>query len=242
MVCLEVCISSDDLVQMAANIDKVYQAGAHRIELCSSMELDGLTPSIDAVILARQAFKNRSGLLVMIRPRAGDFYYDENEIEVMIKQIQQVAAAGADGVVLAALNKQNTAVAMSTMKRLMSLCQQLNLQVSFHRAFDAIPNREQALKQLIELNIDRVLTSGTVWGESSSALSGINSLVNIIRLAKNEIEVVIAGSINPLSARTILDAIAQLDAKISFHSYSSVLNHGEINQYTVKALLEIDSI
>jgi len=240
MAHLEVCICSDNLKQMTANISKVYHAGAQRIELCSAIELDGLTPRIDAVILARQAFKNRRGLIVMIRPRAGDFHYDENEIRLMLLQIQQVADAGADGVVFGALNKQNSAIAMNTMKRLVSLCQRLNLQVGFHRAFDAITNRHFAITQLIKLNIDRVLTSGTVWGDSNTALSGIRNLISIISSAQKNIEVVIAGSVNPLNARTIFDNVIQLDARTSFHTYSSVLTNGEINQDTVKALLKID--
>lgn len=240
MACLEVCISSDDPALMAANIRKVYQAGAQRIELCSAMEADGLTPKLDAVILARQAFKNRAGLMVMIRPRAGNFHYDESEICLMLKQIEQVADAGANGVVFGALNEQNSAIDMNTMKRLMFLCQRLHLQVGFHRAFDAITNRKLALKQLIQLSVDRVLTSGTAWGESASALSSIKTLVNIISSVKTEIEVVIAGSINPKNARTIFDNITQPDTLISFHSYSSVLTNGEINQDTVKALLKID--
>ncbi len=240
MAVLEVCISSDNLAQMTANIESVYQAGAQRIELCSVMAQDGLTPELDAVVLARKAFKDRRGLMVMIRPRAGDFHYDESDICLMLRQIKQVADAGADGVVLGALNKSNSAIAISTMKRLMSLCQRLNLEVGFHRAFDAVTDRKLALGQLIKLKIDRVLTSGTKWGDSTSALSGIRTLVNIITLAQQHIEVVIAGSVNPLNARTIFDNVIQLNAKLSFHSYSSVLTNGEINQDTVKALLKID--
>lgn len=240
MATLEVCISSDNIAQMMANINSVYQAGVQRIELCSAMADDGLTPDIDAIILARQAFKERVGLMVMIRPRAGDFYYDEPEICLMLQQIQQVADGGADGVVFGALNKTNSAIDMSTMNRLMSLCQELHLQVGFHRAFDAISDRELALKQLIQLNIDRVLTSGTAWGESISVSSGISTLAKTISIAKQEIEVVIAGSINAINARTIFDNIVPLDGITSFHSYSGVLTNGEINQDTVKALLKID--
>ncbi len=240
MAILEICVSSDNLQQMAANISKAYQAGAQRIELCSAMEHDGLTPDIEAVMLARKAFKNRRGLMVMIRPRAGGFHYDDNEIGLMLKQIQQVADAGADGVVFGVLNEHNSAIAISTMKSLMSLCLQLDLQVGFHRAFDATTDRELALKQLIALKVDRVLTSGTAWGEASSALSGIKTLISIISIAQQKIEVVIGGGINPLNARTIFDNVVQLNALTSFHSYSSVLTNGEINQDTVKALLKID--
>lgn len=239
MACLEVCISSDNLVKMADNISKAYQAGAQRIELCGAMEQDGLTPEIDAVKLARHAFNERAGLLVMIRPRAGDFHYSESDVCLMLQQIQQVADAGVDGVVFGALDKENSSIDMRTMERFMSLSKRLNLQVGFHRAFDAITDREFAINQLKQLNVDRVLTSGSVWGESTSALSGINTLVKLIGLAKQDIEIVIAGSINPLNARTIFDHITQLNTLVSFHSYSSVLTNGEINQDTVKALLKI---
>lgn len=237
---LEVCISSDDLTQMTANINKVYLAGAQRIELCSAMESDGLTPNLAAVSLARQAFKERAGLMVMIRPRAGDFHYDEKEVSLMLKQIQQVAEAGADGVVLGALNEQSSDIAVHTMKRLMSLCKQLHLQVGFHRAFDVIADRGRALKQLIELKVDRVLTSGTTWGDPSPALSNIKMLENIINLAQEKIGIVIAGSIDLFSARAIYDNTIRFDGRASFHSYSGVLSNGEINQDTVKAILKID--
>lgn len=240
MACLEVCVSSDNCAQMSINISKIYQAGAQRIELCSAMEFDGLTPDIEAIILARQAFNDRTGLLVMIRPRAGGFHYNESDVCLMLKQIQQAADAGADGVVFGALAKDNSSIDMHTMKRLMSLSKQLHLQVGFHRAFDAITDRPFALKQLTQLKVDRVLTSGTLWGESASALSGIKNLIEIISVANKKIEVVIAGGINPLNARTIFDNIVQLDAITSFHSYSSVLTNGEVNQDTVKALLKID--
>jgi len=235
----EICICSDDLPQMAANICKVYQMGAQRIELCSAMELDGLTPELEAVILARQAFKERSGLMVMIRPRAGDFFYDEDEVCLMLKQIQQVADAGADGVVFGALNKQNSALATNTMERLVSLCHALKLQVGFHRAFDAITERKLALEQLINFKIDRVLTSGSAWGKPVSALSSVNELMNIITLANEQIEVVVAGRINPLNAQTIFDHISPKHTRISFHSYSGVLTNGEINPDTIKTLLNI---
>jgi len=239
MAKLEVCISSDDLLQMTTNIDKVYQTGAQRIELCSVMELGGLTPQLEAVILARQAFKERPGLIVMIRPRSGSFHYDENEVCLMLKQIQQVADAGADGVVFGALNQQNSAIAIQTMIRLTALCKLLDLQVGFHRAFDAIADKKIALEQLIKLNIDRVLTGGSAWGEPCSALSNIHHLMNIITLANKKIEVVVAGGINPLNARTIFDNITTKNARVSFHSYSSVLTNGEINSNTVEALLNI---
>lgn len=237
---VEICIDCDDKMQLQKNIEKVYQAGAQRVELCSVMSEDGLTPDLDSIKIARKAFADRRGVLVMIRPRAGDFYYQQQDIFVMLDQIKVAAAAGADGVVFGVLKKQCSNLHFPAMKLLVKRCQDLNLQVTCHRAFDAVADREQALKQLIELGVDRVLTSGTSWHESSSALNGVQTLVDTMRKAKSKIEIVIAGGVNPDNGKKIFDIVKNDPGKYSFHAFSSVLEQGEINTSTVKQLVAIN--
>jgi len=234
---IEICLDCDDKEQLASNIQKVLQAGVQRIELCSSMSEEGLTPDMESIVLARKLMKDSSGLLVMIRPRAGDFAYDESEVSLMLEQIRKAALAGADGVVLGILNKDQSAIETRVMERVMMLCRTLALQVTFHRAFDALNDSETALQQLIALGVNRVLTSGTCWGKVSTALHGQETLLALARLAKLDIEIVIAGGINPQDARTIGSSMENLNSKVSFHAYSSVLNKGAIDSGIVKALV-----
>ncbi|MDN4500780.1 copper homeostasis protein CutC [Alteromonadaceae bacterium BrNp21-10] len=242
MAVIEICLDCDDRALLVHNLDKVYQAGAQRIELCGAMSDDGLTPDIDAVKLARRTFATRAGVLVMIRPRAGDFYYDADEIELMVAQIKSAATAGADGVVFAVLERDQSeqpCFNLSAMTRLVAVARSLKLQVSCHRGFDVLENRELALQQLIALGIDRVLTTGSLWGESCKAIDNIQSLRRIIQLSQKQIEVVIAGGITPAMAQEIAQQLSDLQGDISLHAFSGVLTSNKINSDAVQALVNL---
>ena len=154
MVAVEICLNSDDHQRLVNNVTRVYWAGGERIELCSSMTEEGLTPDVEAISLARKAFAKRPGLMVMIRPRAGNFDYDVDEIDLMLEQITQAAQGGADGVVLGVLTIIDgyTTINLPALKKLVRASHELNLKVGFHRAFDAVSNRKLALYQLIKLS------------------------------------------------------------------------------------------
>ncbi|MFT5757618.1 MAG: copper homeostasis protein [Alteromonadaceae bacterium] len=239
MTAVEICLSSDNHQRLTNNVEKVFSAGAERIELCSAMAQDGLTPDTDAIIIARKAFGQRPGLMVMIRPRAGDFDYHSDEIKLMLKQIKLAAQADADGVVLGVLSTLNGEVIINlpVLKQLVIASKKLNLQVGFHRAFDAVDDRKLALTQLIQLNVDRVLTSGTAWGESSTAIAGLDNLVDIVSWADNKIETVVAGGITPSIGKKVLNRLAQLKGQVSLHAYSNVLNNDEICEDKLNALI-----
>lgn len=239
MASIEVCLCSDNPQLLAENTAKVYQAGVARIELCSAMESDGLTPSIEAVSIARRNFGKRVGLIAMIRPRAGDFIYTNDEVELMLKQIEQVAYAGADGVVFGGLTLDNQALDLPLLKRLVTTSRQFNLQVGIHRAFDAVDNRQLAIEQLIELGVDRVLTSGTPWEGNLGAMSGLSALSELILWAHNKIEIVVAGGVTPNNAKEIMDKLTLLPSRLSLHTYSSVLVNKCINRSSVEALVNL---
>ena len=76
MIEVEICINSDSEQKIADSVGAAYFGGASRVELCSAMHLEGLTPTIEQIKLARKAFKERPGLNVMIRPRTRDFCYN----------------------------------------------------------------------------------------------------------------------------------------------------------------------
>ncbi|WP_286272223.1 copper homeostasis protein CutC [Thalassotalea hakodatensis] len=233
---VEICIDSDNEIELSKNIEKVYRAGAKRIELCSEMSEDGLTPSVESIQVARQAFK-RSGLMVMIRPRSGNFCYNTQEIDQMVEQVKCAAELGADGVVFGVLAEKGKSFNVAAMQKLILLSKTFGLEVGIHRAFDAVIDKKSALLQLIGLSVDRVLTSGSQWGAASDAISGMENLKSFASVAGNEIELVIAGGVSPENANTILTGFSEMKVHVSLHAYSSVLHDGVISHERVKALV-----
>ncbi len=94
---IEICINSDAHVQQS--VAAAYLGGADTIELCGQMALAGLTPLPEDIAIAREAFGNRAGLMVMVRPRGGDFCYSRAEIEAMLWGVETAVSHRADGVV-----------------------------------------------------------------------------------------------------------------------------------------------
>ena len=122
---IEVCANSVESVKAAV------EAGADRVELCAGMPEGGTTPSWGTIALAREMMP--AGLHVIIRPRGGDFLYNEWEREVMLRDIDAARRIGADGVVLGCLTEDGQ-VDVRLMRRLMA--EAGGMSVTFHRAFD----------------------------------------------------------------------------------------------------------
>ncbi|MEM7735795.1 MAG: copper homeostasis protein CutC [Deinococcota bacterium] len=219
LIPLEVCIDAATATQAA---HAAYNGGAARIELCGQMSFDGLTPSLEAIEQARQAFA-RPGLMVMIRPRAGNFTYTNHEQQQMLKSITDAHTAGADGVVLGVL--QGDVVNVEATQALTQHAKSLGLSVTFHRAFDAVSDRVNALEQLIELGVDRVLSSGTAWGSGEPATEGLSVLQDLLAQAAGRIEVVVGGGIWQGNLEPILTALDGYD-NMSIHVYSGVQEDG----------------
>ena len=112
------------------------------------------------------------------------------------------------------------------------------MSVTFHRAFDVTPDPEASMDLLLELGVDRVLTSGTRWGSSDSALKGRLVLEKLIRQAEKQIEIVIGGGIAPDNAGFLLNSLPVNVGCLSVHAYSSVLCEGEVSAQRVRELRE----
>lgn len=178
---LEICASN---YQSAINAEK---AGAHRIELCSELAVGGITPSygfikgvVDAISIP---------VFVLIRPRSGNFNYSEEEFNIMKKDIELCKELGCKGIVSGMLHSDNT-LDMPRTAQLLALS--IPLEFTFHRAFDWTPNPYEAMEQLIQLNVNRILTSG----QESSAEKGIFALQQLKKLADGRIQIIPAGGIN----------------------------------------------
>lgn len=197
---IEVCCGS------IADVLTARSAGAIRVELCSAIEVGGLTPSAG---LIAGAVRERSAMAVnvLIRPRGGDFVYSDREIAVMEADIEAAKAAGAQGVVIGAMTPSGD-VDMKTMRRLLAHCEDMD--VTFHRAFDVCASPSDALEQIIALGIPRLLTSG----REPTALEGAPLIAELIRQTAGRIRIMPGAGINPAN----IAEIESITGAKEFHS------------------------
>ncbi len=186
---IEICANSVASA-LAAQI-----GGAHRVELCAGMPEGGTTPSMGEVSVARDRLKTTK-LHVIIRPRGGDFLYSETEQDVMLRDVRMVKQIGVDGVVFGALTADGD-VDMPFMRSLMAEAE--GLSVTFHRAFDMCRNPQKALEDIINLGIDRILTSG----QQATAEAGIPLLKELVAQAANRIIIMPGCGVNADNIRKI---------------------------------------
>ncbi len=239
MIPVEICVNSKNESSVFLAVGNAWAGGASRIELCASMEHDGLTPPVAHIEQARAAFWDRPGLLVMIRPIPGGFVYQSKDIKLMESQIISAAKAGANGVVIGVLEQKNGGVHQEYCRRLVGCAKDHDLSVTFHRAFDATPDWRRTLDTVIALGIDRVLSSGTPWGTATTALDGVNRLAEMIQFADGNIELVVGGGVNHGNVPVIVDALRDLNGCFSLHAYSAVLENDDVSRDKVSSLCSL---
>jgi copper homeostasis protein len=177
-------MSQELLLEVAANslasAMAAQDGGADRVELCAALELGGLTPSHAQIALARERL--RIPLYVLVRPRAGDFHYGDDEFATMIRDIEACVAIGCDGVVLGALDGDGN-VDRRHCAELVSAAKGLG--VTFHRAIDVSRDPLRSLEDAIALGCERVLSSGA----QPSAMQGADLLRELVLRAAGRISV-----------------------------------------------------
>lgn len=182
---VEVCAFS---VESCLN---AQQAGATRIELCGGLYEGGTTPSYGLIKRAREVTTLQ--LYVMIRPRGGDFCYDDEEFFVMKQDIELAKELGADGVVFGLLLPTGEVDEVRTAE-LVALAKPL--QVTFHRAFDVANEPFEALEAVIRTGAVRILTSG----QENSALDGAELLTQLAKKAAGRIDLMAGSGVNVINA------------------------------------------
>ena len=187
-ILLEVCVDS------AAGLMAALEGGADRIELCSALELGGLTPSFG---LMKFAARQPLPVYAMIRPRAGDFVFDANELAIMRDDIAMARESGLAGVVLG-VSRSDGRVDAEMLGYLVEHSYGLGL--TLHRAFDcAGPNFSFALETAISLGFERILTSG---GELS-ATEGLAVLEQLFEQSAGRISIMPGAGIHAANARLL---------------------------------------
>lgn len=169
--------------------------GANRIELCDNLMQDGTTPSYGTIKLT---VKNISiPVMVIIRPRGGNFEYSSDEVEIMKEDIKACKELGAYGVVIGALKGKE--IDVDTVQALLEECD--GLSVTFHMAFDEIEDKYKAIDKLVELGIDRVLTKGG----KDNAIEGKDELRKLSEYADGRIIIMPGKSVTKENREYILD-------------------------------------
>jgi copper homeostasis protein len=181
---VEVCVDS------VCNAVTAQSAGAHRIEFCANLPEGGTTPSPAQIEIARE--KLHIKMYVIIRPRGGDFLYNETEFEIMKSDIHCCGKTGCDGVVIGMLNKDGT-IDRERNAELVRIAHQYQMGVTFHRAFDRCVDLFQAMETIIELGCERILTSGGY----DTAMEGVEIIRQLIEKAGSRITIMPGSGITP---------------------------------------------
>lgn len=180
-VTVEICVGD------AASAVAAEAGGACRVEMCDYLAAGGTTPSAGAIAVACQRLS--IPVHVLIRPRAGDFVYSALELAVMRHDIEIVKTLGAAGVVVGVLTAQG-AIDREQLAALAALARPLSL--TFHKAFDQVRDQFAALDVLMELGVDRVLTSGG----RLTALDGIENLAALVTKADGRLAIMAGGRLD----------------------------------------------
>ncbi|OFI37617.1 copper homeostasis protein CutC [Arthrobacter sp. SW1] len=191
--------------------------GADRIELCSALELGGLTPSQGLMESCLDAVAGIGGgsmeIHPLIRCRPGDFRYSDDDLATMVREIRALLAQGAHGVVIGALGAGNE-LDLDAARRLADAARGTNpdAELTFHRAVDETPDPAAAVGQLVELGFTRVLSSGG----AADAGTGLPVLSRMVRSAAGQLQVMAGGGLAigdiPLMRQAGVDAV-HLSAK-----------------------------
>lgn len=204
---LEVCVDSLASARAAA------EGGADRLELCSALAVGGLSPYTELLCQIKEACD--LPVRCLMRPRAGDFLYTREEIDMLCAQIRNLRKAGADGFVIGALTPEG-ALDEAAMAHLLEACG--GRPTTLHRCIDVARDPEQVYRAAAELGLDTVLTSGA----AASCVQGTETLARLleVRDAVGGPEVLIGAGVN---AAVINQLRAQLPGARAFHMSGKML-------------------
>ena len=192
------------LEAIAASLDDARAAvagGADRLELCSALALGGLTPSPGLLRLVKAEIP--VPVMCMIRPREGGMAYGAGEVAVMMRDAELAIEAGADGLVfgfLTAGGRVDVPRCRAFVERARALAPRVDL--AFHRAFDVVVDPDEAIEQLVDLGLTRILTSG----RAKTALEGAAEIRRTRERARGRIEILAGGGISAADVEAVVEA------------------------------------
>ncbi|MDS2233513.1 copper homeostasis protein [Streptococcus pneumoniae] len=186
-------------------LEKAIQAGARRIELCDNLAVGGTTPSYGVTKAAVELAANYdTTIMTMIRPRGGDFVYNDLEIAIMLEDICLTAQAGSQGVVFGALTADKK-LDKPNLEKLIAASK--GMEIVFHMAFDELSDEDQpeAIDWLSQAGVTRILTRAGVSGDSLE--KRFVHYHRILEYAKGKIEILPGGGIDLDNRQTFIDQV-----------------------------------
>ena len=186
-------------------LEKAMEAGARRIELCDNLAVGGTTPSYGVTKAAVELAANYdTTIMTMIRPRGGDFVYNDLEIAIMLEDIRLTAQAGSQGVVFGALTADKKLDKANLEKMIVA---SKGMEIVFHMAFDELSDEDQleAIDWLSQAGVTRILTRAGVSGDSLE--KRFAHYHRILEHAKGKIEILPGGGIDLDSRQTFIDQL-----------------------------------
>ena len=186
-------------------LEKAMQAGARRIELCDNLAVGGTTPSYGVTKAAVELAANYdTTIMTMIRPRGGDFVYNDLEIAIMLEDIRLTAQAGSQGVVFGGLTADKK-LDKPNLEKLIAASK--GMEIVFHMAFDELSDDDQleAIDWLSQAGVTRILTRAGVSGDSLE--KRFAHYHRILEHAKGKIEILPGGGIDLDNRQTFIDQL-----------------------------------
>ena len=186
-------------------LEKAMQAGARRIELCDNLAVGGTTPSYGVTKAAVElAADYDTTIMTMIRPRGGDFVYNDLEIAIMLEDIRLTAQAGSQGVVFGALTADKK-LDKANLEKLIAASK--GMEIVFHMAFDELSEQDQleAINWLSQAGVTRILTRAGVSGDSLE--KRFAHYHRILEHAAGKIEILPGGGIDMDNRQTFIDQL-----------------------------------
>lgn len=189
---IEICCGSYEDA-LAASL-----GGAKRIELNSALHLGGLTPSLGSLLLTKKHTDVK--VICMVRPRGAGFCYQEVEFQQMMEDAKVLLENGADGIAFGFL-LENFEIDIERTKCMVKLIKSYNKEAVFHRAYDCVKNPYVSIETLIDLGIDRILTSGL----QIKAMDGKELIKELQTTYGDKIEILAGSGINDTNAKEIIE-------------------------------------
>lgn len=222
------CGSLNDIITATeANVD--------RIELNQAIELLGLTPTISTLKMAKQI--TNLPIITMVRTRGAGFNYYENELNTMLEDAKLLLENGSDGIVFGFL-KENGELDTESIKRMIDIIG--NKEAVFHKAFDYTKDLEEAICQLIDLGVNRVLTEG--GNHKGDILKGVEMIAYLQKKYGDKISIMPAGGINPHNVSDVLKITKCKEIHFSAKEYTYDLSTNQrylkVSQTILKDILE----
>jgi copper homeostasis protein len=223
-IIVEICAQSLTSSKIAQD------CGADRIELCSALELGGITPSYAVLKAVRKALS--IPICVLVRPRGGDFIHSDDEFELIKQDVLVCRDLGMDAVVVGLLTDKNV-LDLPKMAELLELARPMD--AVCHRAFDRLDDPYTALTDLMRLKYDRILTSGT----KPTATEGGNILKKLVEQADNRIAILAGSGVNSDNVLDLIEKTGVSEVHLSAKQFFKDKNCYETDPNEMKRVMRL---